>query len=203
MVLLLIIALVGSGCGPRSAALPDDGLLGDFALTERNGRPVSNADLKGKVWVAGFIFTRCSGPCPQVTGTMARLQKELNLAGESDLRLVTFTVDPARDDPDELKSYAARYDAHPERWLFLTGKQEEIHELLLKQFRLAVSENPEKKPGDEFSHSTRLVLIDRRGHKRGYYEGMPLAPSEDAERAFQTNLTKLRQAVTALLRERP
>ena len=72
-----------------------------FQMTERSGKPVALDDLKGKVWVASFVFTRCSGPCPQVSATMARLQKELNLKETADLRLVTFTVDPDRDTPNE------------------------------------------------------------------------------------------------------
>ena len=50
--------------------------VGDFTLTDRSGREVTAADLRGKVWIASFIFTRCSGPCPQVTAAMADLQKD-------------------------------------------------------------------------------------------------------------------------------
>src|SRR5207302_2885545 len=85
---------------PTTAAGPADDIrspLPDFKLTERSGRPVAKADLAGKVWVASFVFTRCNGPCPAVTATVARLQAEL--AGEPDVRFVTFTADPARDDP--------------------------------------------------------------------------------------------------------
>src|SRR5262245_3008746 len=98
--------------------------VGDFALTERSGRTVTNADLLGKVWVASFVFTRCTGPCPQVSGTVARLQKDLE--GEKDVRLVTFTVDPEHDNANELREYAAHFGAYPDRWLFLTGKEQEV-----------------------------------------------------------------------------
>src|SRR5215207_3732677 len=113
--LLLLVA----GCAPPSSSSsgpsgrtrhPDPALpVGEFALTERSGKTVSSADLEGKVWVAAFVFTRCTGPCPQVSATMARLQQEL--ADASDLRLVTFTVDPAHDEPAELKRYAEHFRA--------------------------------------------------------------------------------------------
>src|SRR6476661_7088736 len=110
---------------PTGTAHPDVRISApEFALTERSGKTVTRDDLKGKVWVASFVFVRCPGPCPQVTATMARLQKELDLANHADLRLVTFTVDPGRDNPKELAEYANRYQADPERWLFLTGKSE-------------------------------------------------------------------------------
>src|SRR5690348_6284344 len=95
--------------GPR---LEDYGPVGDFALTERGGRTVTNADLAGKVWVASFVFTRCTGPCPQVTATVARAQAALR--DEPDVRLVTFTVDPQHDTADELKEYANHFGADPE-----------------------------------------------------------------------------------------
>ena len=117
------------------------------------------------MWVASFVFTRCSGPCPQVSATMARLQKELNLKETADLRLVTFTVDPDRDTPNELKEYATRYQADPEKWLFLTGLPEaELHKLLEGRLQGdGPAEPPTRRPGDEFDHSSRLAVVDKQG----------------------------------------
>lgn len=173
-----------------------------FALTERSGKPVSDADLKGKVWVASFVFTRCSGPCPSVTGTVARLQSELDLANTPDLRLVTFTVDPDRDTPDELKKYAANYRAHPDRWLFLTGKEDEIHRLAKDGFKLGVSrsESPDPPAGQEFDHSTRLVVIDRAGRVRGFFDGFQ-GPNDPEGKRFDEGFGRLKETVAALLKE--
>src|SRR6266542_2767065 len=132
------LALFG-GLSCRPTAPDAFGKVPAFELTERSGQSVSDTTLRGKVWVASFVFTRCTGPCPQVTGTMARLQRDLNLAGEEDLRLVTFTVDPERDQPKELQEYADRFQAHRERWHFLTGKKEQIHQLILEGFKLAIA----------------------------------------------------------------
>jgi len=63
--------------------------VGSFSLTERSGKTITDKDLRDKVWVASFVFTRCTGPCPAVTGTVSQLQSEL--AGEADVRFVTFT----------------------------------------------------------------------------------------------------------------
>src|SRR5207249_82727 len=102
------------------APLPDIGPVRPFSLIERSGQTVEHSDLLGKVWVAGFVFTRCSGSCPQISATMARLQKEL--AGQPDVVLVSFTVDPEYDTSKVLREYAESYQADPKRWLFLTGK---------------------------------------------------------------------------------
>jgi protein SCO1/2 len=157
--LILLLALLGFGslpvaCNPgaskRDAAPPVINSIGDFSLTERNGTTITKSHLSGKVWVASFVFTRCTESCPQVTGTVARLQKEL--ADEADVRFVTFTVDPERDNPDELKRYAEQYRADAEKWLFLTGSEEKIKELLDESFHVAAIRNPNEK--------------DRRGRSR-------------------------------------
>ncbi|HET6574254.1 MAG TPA: SCO family protein [Fimbriiglobus sp.] len=173
-----------------------------FALTERSGRPVSDADLKGKVWVASFVFTRCSGPCPSVTATVARLQSELDLANTPDLRLVTFTVDPDRDTPDELRKYADRYRAHPDHWLFLTGKEKEIHRLAKEGFKLGVSRSTDPNPpaGQEFDHSTRLVVIDKAGRVRSFFDGYQ-GPSDVDGSRFNAEFARLKETVAALLKE--
>jgi cytochrome oxidase Cu insertion factor (SCO1/SenC/PrrC family) len=173
-----------------------------FALTERSGKPVSDADLQGKVWVASFVFTRCSGPCPSVTGTVARLQSELDLANTPDLRLVTFTVDPDRDTPDELKKYAETFRAHPDRWLFLTGKEDEIHRLAKDGFKLGVSrsENPDPPAGQEFDHSTRLVVIDKVGRVRSFFDGYQ-GPNDPDGARFNEGFVRLKETVAALLKE--
>lgn len=163
----------------RLAAVNDPGfgtavpLQGDFGkvpnaeLIERSGTTVHLKDLEGKVWVAGFIFTRCHETCPMVSGVMARLRSEL----PEDVQLVTITVDPRYDTPDVLREYARNYDAK-ENWWFLTGSRDSVYELIQNGFKLGVAENPdpEKLPGERISHSTRLVVVDQEGHIRGYYD---------------------------------
>ena len=210
MAALLLIALAALGYAGFSALRHDEtphappppmdlGPVDDFSLTERSGRAVTNADLAGKVWVASFVFTRCTGGCPQVTGTVARLQDALR--NEPDVRLVTFTVDPERDDADELKKYADHFGADRERWLFLTGPEDRLYGLIEKGFHLGVQHNmgADAKPGAEVTHSTRLALVDRRGHVRGYFDGRQV----DEEGRPVDELPKLRPAIAALLREKP
>jgi protein SCO1/2 len=177
---------------PATEAFP----VGDFSLTERSGRTVTPTDLSGKVWIASFVFTRCTGPCPQVTGTVARLQPEL--AGEPDVRLVTFTVDPDHDDENELKAYADKYSADPERWLFLTGKREELYRLIEKGFKLSVAPSEKPTPGAEVSHSTRLAVVDRHGRIRGYFDGRQV----DEQGKKLDEVPQVVRAVKILLAER-
>jgi cytochrome oxidase Cu insertion factor (SCO1/SenC/PrrC family) len=176
--------------------LDDFGPVSEFRLTERSGRTLSLTDMRGKIWIASFIFTRCTGPCPQVTGTMARLQSELgDLAGKDGVLLVSFTVDPDRDNLDDLREYADHFGADKDRWLFLTGPKEVIDPLCEQGFGLGL----QREPGKEITHSTRLVLVDRYGHKRGYFDGRSV---DDAGQPVD-DLPRLKDAVAALFREQP
>lgn len=183
-----VVSIPACSSGPpadESGAIP----VAQFHLTERGGRMVRRDDLLGKVWIASFVFTRCTEGCAQVTQTMAQLQNEL--AGERDIVLVTFTIDPDHDQPDELKKYAAFYGADPDRWLFLTGKESAIHALCQQSFGQAVVRDDTREPGKQISHGFRLALVDRQGFVRDYCNGLP--PRHDSETAeFEQNLRRFR-----------
>jgi protoheme IX farnesyltransferase len=208
MALLLVHSL---GCAPSEPTPPTTGHVRasdisfpvpDFTMTERSGKKVSRDDLMGKVWVASFVFTRCTGPCPQVTATMARIQKDLDLKTRSDLRLVTFTIDPDQDTPNELKDYANSRQADPEKWLFLTGMPEaDLHKLLHDGFKVTAQRAEKPKPGDEFDHSSRLAVVDKQGNIRGYFDGLPSGKGPEAAADFEENVKALEVRVTELLRE--
>ena len=138
----------------------------DFTLTERGGQTTQLADLAGKVWVADFFYTTCPGPCPMLSSRLSSVQKELR--AEADLRLVSISTDPEKDTTDVLKLYAARFEAG-ERWLFLTGVKADIFSLARDGFKLPIAEPAS--PGEQITHSTRLILVDRSGTIRGFYEG--------------------------------
>jgi cytochrome oxidase Cu insertion factor (SCO1/SenC/PrrC family) len=190
----------------RPAAPPEpevDYPVGDFSLTERSGKVVSRGDLLGKVWVASFVFTRCTGPCPQVSGTMARLQHDLAGYG-GDVKLVTFTVDPGHDDPQKLCCYADNYAADPDRWLFLTGPEADVYRLVHEGFHLPAEKRADSPdPGQSVDHSTRLAVVDRRSHVRGYFSGARLPESDDPEKEYEAGLDRLKRKVAELAREAP
>ena len=187
---------------PAPPASPPGYVLPDFTLIERTGRAISKTDLQGKVWIASFVFTRCTGPCPSVSATMTTLQSELDLANQADLRLVTFTVDPDRDTPNVLKKYADTFRANPDRWLFLTGKEAEIHTLLKTGFKIGVNRSTNAQPveGQEFDHSTYITVVDKTGTIRGHFDGYR-GPNDMNGDRFKESMTALKQLVVDLLKE--
>lgn len=164
----------GGSSGPVLAQAPESpevlGEVGAFSLTECSGKTITREDLLGQPWVAGFIFTRCSGPCPKVTSTMKKLQERLK---GSRVHIVTFSVDPEYDTPAVLKEYAQAAGADPKRWLFLTGEEKVIHALVKTSFLSAVERAPAGAApvGESVSHRTQLVAVDKQGHLRGFYHG--------------------------------
>jgi protein SCO1/2 len=162
------------------------GTVPSFQLVNQDGERFGSAQLMGKIWIADFIFTACPGPCPMISSRMSELQKPLE---KTDVHLVSFTVDPERDTPEVLRGYAEKLHAQPKRWDFLTGPKSAIYDLSRNGFKLAASDSEE----DGIPvHSTRMVLVDRHGEIRGYYE----ATAPDA-------VTKLLADTSHLLREQP
>ena len=170
-----------------SRAIPAYGSVPHFTLTNQEGQSFGSAQLAGKIWIADFIFTTCPGPCPMISTRMSELQRPLE---KSDVHLVSVTVDPEKDTPAVLREYSERLHAQPGRWDFLTGSREAIYDLSRNGFKLGISDGA----GENGTpvHSTRMILVDRRGTIRGYYDG--LEPD---------TVTKLLADTTHLLREQP
>jgi len=168
----------------RQRTVSSYGSVPEFSLINQDGKTFGSADLRGKIWIADFIYTTCPGPCPMISSRMSEVQEPLK---KTDVHLVSFSVDPAKDTPQVLRGYAEKLQAEPGRWDFLTGPQSTIYNLSRNGFKLAV--------GDEKGvpiHSTRMILVDRHGEIRGYYD----AVQADA-------VTKLVADTTHLLREQP
>ena len=138
------------------------GRIQDFSLTDSTGDVFHSSQLKGKVWVADFIFSTCADLCPMMSKNMAALHRSFQ--GVSDVDLVSITVNPEVDTPEVLAQYAKRFNAQTHNWHFLTGPRDEIQKIAVESFKLGAIEDP-------VFHSSYFSLIDRYGYLRGYYDG--------------------------------
>lgn len=168
-----------------SHELPKDSVVPAFQLIDQNGESFGSQQLLGKIWIADFVYSTCPGPCPMISSRMSELQKPLR---DTDVKLVSFSVDPQHDTPAVLHEYAAKLSAEPARWHFLTGDKETIYRLSRDGFKLAAADGETAGP----IHSTRMVLVDRSGTIRGYYD----ATEADA-------VTRLLADVAHLRRQQP
>lgn len=165
--LLLVVLAWATVARAADGSMPQAlGQVPEFALVDEQGRPVSHADLDGKVWVADFIFTRCAGQCPLMSSQMAKLQARFD--GVETVQFVSFTVDPSYDTPQILAAYAKRYGAPVAQWRFVTGDQDALWTLARTGFRLGVGEDGTAE--EPITHSVRLVLVDQQRRIRGYYD---------------------------------
>lgn len=170
------ILLVGTGLAAfllytsgSAQSLPKLGSVPDAQFTSQAGSPFSLAELKGSVWVADLIFTTCSGPCLRMTSQLYRVQEEFK--GQSGVRLVSISVDPARDTPERLTWYAEQTQARPDAWVFLNADLETVRRVATEGLKLVVDHNAEGEP-QGILHSDRFVLVDKDMHIRGYYDGL-------------------------------
>ena len=145
-----------------------------WKLTDENGNEFLGQSLKGKIYVADFFFTRCGSICPKMSTELTRVQDTFSKEGE--VQLASFSVDPMHDTPEKLREYAQKYDAKAGKWHFLTGTKTQIYPLAVKGYFIPVADASEydkavKTPDETFIHSEKLILVDKEGYIRGFYDG--------------------------------
>jgi protein SCO1/2 len=136
----------------------------DFTLVDQNGKPFRFVNARGKIVLATFIFTTCPDVCPLLTAKFAAIQRTLREKHFDDFLLLSITTDPERDTPAVLKSYAERFKADSNDWLFLTGSEKELAKVW-QGFGVSVR----KTPDGQIQHTALTTLIDRRGIRRVDY----------------------------------
>ncbi len=151
----------------------------NITLTNQLGNTVSLDELKGKVIVADFFFTKCPNICPELTGNMKKLQDALktkDLVQKTDpsfVHFLSFSVDPDRDSAAALKKYADRFGVNPDMWWMLTGSKNDIYDFALNELKMGT---PDPQSADtNFIHTEKFVLIDKERVVRGYYNGLDSA----------------------------
>jgi cytochrome oxidase Cu insertion factor (SCO1/SenC/PrrC family) len=144
--------------------------LVDFTLKDQAGHTVTRSDLDGKILVIDFIFTNCSITCPYVNAQMGKVQDAT--ASMPDVRLLSLTLDPADDTVPVLAAYAPGFHANARRWLFLTGDDNAIHNLVATSFLPPDTGGQFAYMPGNFAHVQRIVLVDRKGDVVCYFDGL-------------------------------
>lgn len=146
-----------------------------FEGINQDGKQVGLSKLKGKVWVADFVFTNCDTVCSPMTANMAELQRKLADEGV-DTRLVSFSIDPEQDQPAVLKQYASGVEADFANWDLITGyKQEFIESFANKSFMAPAAK---LEGSNQYVHSTSFYLVNKKGFVVQKYEGATDVPYE-------------------------
>src|SRR5215475_6041981 len=121
----------------RQRTVSSYGSVPEFTLMNQDGKNFGSVDLRGKIWIADFVYSTCPGPCPMISSRMSELQKPLE---KTDVHLVSFSVDPAKDTPEFLRGYAEKMHADLGRWDLLFGPQSANYNSSPERCKLAVGE---------------------------------------------------------------
>ncbi len=172
------------------------GTVPSYEFTNQNGKQISDAFYKDKVYVIEFFFTTCPTICPKMNANMVKLQNEFY--GNSEFGIASFSINPEYDTPEILKEYAKLHGATLKNWNFLTGDKETIYNLANKGIALYAGENSEAEGG--FEHSGMFALVDKQGTIRSRLDeyGNPIAFYDGLD---AKNIQMLKEDIAILLKE--
>ncbi len=135
------------------------------------GDTVSFADLKGKIIVLDFFFTRCPTICPQLAKAMKRLQNSFT-KNDSIVQFVSITVDPLHDSVPQLRKWGEKFNVNPDSWWLLTGNRDSIYNLAIKEIKANIAD---VNIDTAFVHTENFFLLDKERIVRGWYNGLDSA----------------------------
>lgn len=145
--------------GTRSANVPVYGeMTGNYTFTDQEGQTFQTNSMRGQTWLVNFFFTSCHGPCPLMTSKIATVMTNF-----PNLRALSLTTDLETDTVEVLKDYSNKFKADPTRWTMARGQEKTLQHFGQDVLKLPVGEVPD-------AHSARVVLIDKLGQIRGWYD---------------------------------
>ncbi len=143
-----------------------------FTFYNQDGKLITQADTKGKVYVAEYFFATCQGICPKMNENMRLVYDAYR--GNPDVLILSHTVDPKKDSSAALKAYAERFNADPKQWMFLTGSKKRLYDMARWSYLISADDDTAGISIDkDFIHDNHFVLVDRNGRLRGrFYDGL-------------------------------
>lgn len=143
--------------------------VGQFTLLDQSGATFSDRDLRGRVHLASFIYTRCSAICPALVTSLRRVDRALS---DDRFRIVSYSVTPDLDPPAVLAEFGRARGIDRSRWILATGEKSEIFRLARESY-FSSDEVMSKTLADPnaFLHTEKLILVDAQGRLRGIYDG--------------------------------
>lgn len=141
-----------------------------FSFINQEGDTTTLEDVKGKILVVEYFFTTCKGICPKMNENMSKVYQAYR--GNSDIMILSHTVDPLKDTVEAMKAYSLRFDADPDQWLFLTGDKKELYDIARYSYLVTASDDTATVDiQSDFIHTDRFMLVDKDGYIRGSYIG--------------------------------
>lgn len=140
----------------------------DFSFVNQNGDTITKSDYMGKIYVADFFFTSCTGICRSLSLNMKLIQD--TFLNDPEVLLLSHSVTPQIDSVSVLKKYATTYGINSDKWNLVTGDREAIYELARSAY-FSDEGFVKTKEASAFIHTENFLLIDKKGRIRGVYNG--------------------------------
>lgn len=141
-----------------------------FSFVNQDGKMVTDKDVEGKVYVAEYFFTSCSGICPTLNNNMKRVYEKFK--DEKDFLILSHTCDPERDSVQKLKKYADSMGVNTSRWIFLTGRKDSLYTAARISYTIDDPANNLKNIEDDFLHTQYWALVNKNGEVKKIYDGL-------------------------------
>ncbi|MGI8316422.1 SCO family protein [Halobacillus mangrovi] len=175
IIMVGILSLILAACGSTGLSDTLDWEVKDFQATTQDEELLSVSDMEGKVWLANFIFTSCDTICPPMTRNMAKVQDMLIEEGV-EAEIVSFSVDPTVDTPENLKEFGREHGADFSNWTFVTEyKQEQIQNFAQESFKTVAMKT---EGNDQVTHGSSIYLVGKEGKVLKKYKGDVDVPYE-------------------------
>ena len=156
--------------------------IGEFSFINQDSNIITHNFMDNKIAVVDFFYVSCPSVCPVMTSQIKRIHDYDFGPLNNELAILSHTVWPELDSVAVLNQYANRYGANSKRWCFLTGNKKELYNMARKHYLVVpdVFDTNFQHGGEaDFIHTENVVLVDRKGRIRGYYDGT--SPSEISE----------------------
>lgn len=159
----LIPGYTKKGVAPVSFVRP-------FAFTSQDGQTITEKDVAGKVYVAGFFFTTCKSICPTMNNYLKTVYEEFK--NEKDFLILSHTCDPETDSVAQLKHYSDSMKVDTKKWIFVTGRKDSLYNMARVSYTIDDPANNLKRIEDQFLHTQFWALVDKDGDVRKIYDGL-------------------------------
>lgn len=141
-----------------------------FSFLNQDGKPVTEKDVAGKVYVAEYFYTTCPGICPKMNNNMRKVYDKFK--GEKDFLILSHTSMPEVDSVAQLKKYSDSMGVNTAQWIFLTGRKDSLYTSARISYTLDDPENNLKSIDDAFLHTQYWALVNREGKVKKVYNGL-------------------------------
>jgi protein SCO1 len=145
-----------------------------FAFVNQDGKMVTDKDVEGKVYVAEYFFTTCTGICPRMNNNMRTVYDKFK--NEKHFLILSHTCDPERDSVAQIKKYADSMQVNTAKWIFLTGRKDSLYTMARNSYTIDDPANNVNVIADDFLHTQFWALVNKKGEVKKVYDG--LKPTE-------------------------